>query len=168
MRNNYMDYTYHLMIMDILQSFIQGKYVLYMKLQVVYYIICIQSLWTLINLVLHLFMFVQHVSLNWSKTVYHHYQLLQELILAIIDALKASKMPNLHESIILSLNEVAHTTIKISSNYQGHVNVGLNHIKAHVILWPQTSVNVSHEQLNPNIILNNDYLKQHSFVKYIF
>jgi len=40
--------------------------------------------------------------------------------------LKDLEMPNLHESIILSLNEVVHVTIKISSNQCGHVNFGLN------------------------------------------
>jgi len=78
------------------------------------------------------------------------------------------QMPNLHESIILSLHEVVHVTIKISSNHCGHVNFGLNRLKAHVILWPQMSVTASIEQLNPNIIFNNDYLKRHSFVKYYF
>jgi len=82
--------------------------------------------------------------------------------------IKNLEMPNLHESIILSLNEVVHITIKITSNCGRHVNFGLNCIKAHVILWPQTSVNNSLEQLNSNITLNNDYLKRHSSVKYYF
>jgi len=66
-------------------------------------------------------------------------------------------MPNLHESIILSLNEVVHVTIKISSNQCGHVNFGLNRLKAHVVLWPQTSVSSSLQDLNPRIIFDHDF-----------
>jgi len=82
--------------------------------------------------------------------------------------LKDLEMPNLHESIILSLNEVIHVTIKISSNQRGHVNFGLNRLKAHVVLWPQTSVTSSLEDLNPRIIFNHDFLKRHSSVHYYF
>jgi len=81
---------------------------------------------------------------------------------------KDLEMPNLHESIILSLNEVVHVTIKISSNRRGHVNFGLNRLKAHVILWPQTSVSSSLADLNPTIVFDQEFLKKHSSVKYYF
>jgi len=74
--------------------------------------------------------------------------------------LKDLEMPNLHESIILSLNEVVHVTIKISSNCHGNVNFGLSRLRAHVIfLWPQTSVKSSFEELNSNIIFDQNFFK---------
>jgi len=82
--------------------------------------------------------------------------------------LKDLEMPNLHESIILSLNKVVHVTIKISSNWRGHVNFGLNQSKAHVVLWPQTSVSNSLQDLNPRIVFDHDFLQQHSSVQYYF
>jgi len=73
-----------------------------MKLHMVYYITCIQNLWILMKTVLHLYVFVQYVSISSSKTTYNHYQWQQESILAIIDTCNNLDMPNLHEELIIN------------------------------------------------------------------
>jgi len=41
-------------------------------------------------------------------------------------------------------------------------------LKAHVVLWTQTSVSSSLQDLNPRIVFDHDFLKRHSSVQYYF
>lgn len=67
--------------------------------------------------------------------------------------------PNLHETVILSLNRLIFATVKISSNCSGHVNFTRNKVRFNAVLFTHDALNVAIDTLNKDEMFTVERMK---------
>ena len=70
------------------------------------------------------------------------------------------EMPNLHETVILSLSLLIFATVKISSNTTGHVNFTRDKLRFNAILFAHDALEVAVEILDAKDIFTVEHLKE--------